>query len=155
MSSPQKRFVHQWNKDKTIESLCTVCHETVCRAASLLLVRECELKHRCPGPPDSGQSSVSGVDVSDGRSIQNPKASGQLMITPISELLCAMEWIDPSLTSLCPICSAQPHSQCEMRDGSVRFESHLERWPALNQKGTRDRLLARVLDTILAKLPEA
>jgi hypothetical protein len=34
---------------------------------------------------------------------------------------------DPSLHSVCPTCWAQPGERCEVNNGYVRFESHLER----------------------------
>jgi hypothetical protein len=136
MSDLPERFVHHWNKDKTIESACTVCYATVCREASLLLVRECEDNHRCPGRPDMGQPDASSVDVNDGWSVRKPKASEPVRMAPVSRLLNALEWTDPSLNFVCPICGAQPHSQCERHNRALHFESHIERWDGLNPMGT-------------------
>lgn len=155
MSGLRERFVHQWNKYKLIESICTVCYATVCLETNLLLARECEEKHRCSGRPDIGQRDVIGVDASDGRSVRNLIASEKLIIAPVSERLNAMEWIDPSLTVVCPICNALPHTQCEIRDGSLQFESHIERWGGFNNRRTIDPLLARVLSATLAKLSKS
>jgi len=46
----QYRFLHRWNNDRTIDSVCTVCSKTLCRDATLMQVRQCENAHRCPGP---------------------------------------------------------------------------------------------------------
>jgi len=44
-------FIHRWNADRTIDAICTVCFQTACRASTLSLVRQGELKHECPGVP--------------------------------------------------------------------------------------------------------
>jgi hypothetical protein len=44
------RYVHRLNQDRTIDSICTLCFATVCREPTLLLAKECEDKHVCPGP---------------------------------------------------------------------------------------------------------
>jgi hypothetical protein len=42
-------YMYRWNPDLTIDAICTVCYETVCRERTLTLVREAETKHQCPG----------------------------------------------------------------------------------------------------------
>ena len=48
MIDPERYFIHQWNPNRTIDSVCSVCNSTVCTESSLARVQECEEKHECP-----------------------------------------------------------------------------------------------------------
>ena len=45
-------FDHRWCSEGMVESICTVCSETVCREPTLLLAEESEAAHECPGSAD-------------------------------------------------------------------------------------------------------
>jgi hypothetical protein len=48
MTDPARYFVHRWNPDKTIDSICSVCGLTACKESTLALAQDCEKRHRCP-----------------------------------------------------------------------------------------------------------
>jgi hypothetical protein len=49
MSTLESVFVHRWNQDRTVDSICTVCYATVCCEPALSMLKEWEDAHECPG----------------------------------------------------------------------------------------------------------
>jgi len=48
MIDPERYFIHQWNPNRTIDSICSVCGLTACTELSLARVQTCEEQHECP-----------------------------------------------------------------------------------------------------------
>jgi hypothetical protein len=48
MNDSERYFIHRWNSDRTIDSVCSFCNLRVCSERSLLRAQECEAKHACP-----------------------------------------------------------------------------------------------------------
>jgi hypothetical protein len=49
MVEAKRCFIHRWNPNKTIDSICCDCCLTVCNEPSLARAEESEKKHECPG----------------------------------------------------------------------------------------------------------
>jgi hypothetical protein len=48
MIDPERYFVHRWNPDRTIDSICSVCCLTACTEPSLARAQAREEQHECP-----------------------------------------------------------------------------------------------------------
>jgi hypothetical protein len=48
MIDPERYFIHQWNSDHTIDSICSVCGLTACTEPTLSRAQEGEEQHQCP-----------------------------------------------------------------------------------------------------------
>ena len=48
MTQLLSRFVHRWNSDDSVDSICLVCYEIACTGLPLATAKEWEERHVCP-----------------------------------------------------------------------------------------------------------